>query len=212
MDVYEAIHARRDIRRFRPDPVPEDRLLRILEAAHHAPSVGFMQPWNFILIRDLDLRRRVRAGFERENRRAAGLYRGRRRELYRSLKLEGILDAPLNLCVTCDRRRGHPVLGRNTMVDADLFSTCLAIQNLWLAARSEGIGVGWVSILDPAELSALLHLPEGVVPVAYLCLGYPVEFPPRPELESAGWRARIPLDALVYYDVYGRRAPGGEGG
>src|SRR5207247_7063205 len=111
--------------------------------------------------------------FNRENERAAANYQGERQALYRSLKLEGILDSPLNLCITCDRTRGGPhILGRNTVMDTDLFSVCLAVQNLWLAARVEGIGVGWVSILEPKDLAELLGLPERVYPVAYLCLGY----------------------------------------
>ncbi len=119
--------------------------------------------------------------------------------LYRSLKLEGIMESPLNVCVTCDRQRGGPhVLGRNTVLDADLFSTCLAVENLWLAARTEGLGVGWVSILDPAELGRLLGLPAQVVPVAYLCLGYVTEFLAEPELQSVGWRTRLPLAEVIH--------------
>ena len=173
MELYEAIYSRRDIRRFRPDPVDSDVFRRILDAEHHAGSVGFMQPWNFILIREMETRRRGTAMFERENARGAENYSGERRALYDSLKLEGILEAPLNVCVTCDRARGGAVLGRNTIQDTDIFSSCLAVQNLWLAARAEGVGVGWVSILDNRELSEILELPEPVVPVAYLCMGYP---------------------------------------
>ena len=204
--VYRAIAERRDVRGglFRPDAVPADVLGRLLRAAHSAPSVGFMQPWDFVLVESHAVRTRVKAGFDRENERAAGNYADDRAALYRSLKLEGILEAPLNMCVTCDRRRGGPhVLGRNTAVDADLFSVCLAVQNLWLAARAEGIGVGWVSILDPADLAAVLGLPDGVVPVAYLCLGYTAEFLPEPELQLRGWRDRLPLAGLIHLDGYG---------
>lgn len=205
MKLYEAIYSRRDVRRFRQEPVADDVLYRILDAAHHAGSVGFMQPWNFILIREEKTRLRVKAMFDRENERAAGQFTGERRELYKSLKLEGILEAPLNLCVTCDRGRGGKVLGRNTILDTDIFSTCLAVQNLWLAARAEGVGVGWVSILDNAELSGLLELPVTVVPVAYLCMGYPEEFSDTPMLEAAGWRDRIPLEEVVFMERFGRR-------
>lgn len=205
MKLYEAIYSRRDVRRFRQEPVADDVLYRILDAAHHAGSVGFMQPWNFILIREEKTRLRVKAMFDRENERAAGQFTGERRELYKSLKLEGILEAPLNLCVTCDRGRGGKVLGRNTILDTDIFSTCLAVQNLWLAARAEGVGVGWVSILDNAELSGLLELPVTVVPVAYLCMGYPKEFSDTPMLEAAGWRDRIPLEEVVFMERFGRR-------
>lgn len=145
--------------------------------------------------------------FDRENARGAGQFTGERQELYKSLKIEGILEAPLNLCVTCDRGRGGKVLGRNTILDTDIFSTCLAVQNLWLAARAEGVGVGWVSILDNAELSGLLELPATVVPVAYLCIGYPEEFSDTPMLEAAGWRDRIPLEEVVFMERFGGRKP-----
>ncbi len=205
MDLYEAIHSRRDIRQFRPDTVPDDVLMRILDAAHHAGSVGFMQPWNFILVRDLETRRRVKAVFERENAAAAEHYAGERRRLYDSLKLEGLLDSALNVCVTCDRTRGGRVLGRNTIVDTDLYSTCCAVQNLWLAARAEGVGVGWVSILDPKLLRELLELPPSVVPVAYLCVGYPLQFRDQPLLEEVGWRDRLSLDEVVFHERWGRK-------
>ncbi|MGH7442423.1 MAG: 5,6-dimethylbenzimidazole synthase [bacterium] len=204
MDLYEAIFKRRDIRKFRPDPVPDDALVRMLDAAHHAASVGFMQPWNFIVVRDRLRRARIKACFEEHNAAAAQRYSGQRRELYESLKLEGILESPLNVCVTCDRRRGGEVLGRASILDTDLFSTCCAVQNLWLAARAEGIGVGWVSILDNERLAEILEIPEGVVPLAYLCVGYPEAFPDEPMLQSVGWRARLPLDSLVFRDRFGQ--------
>src|SRR5437588_4316809 len=162
--VYKAIMLRRDIRRqFESRPIPRDVLARILSAAHHAGSVGFMQPWDFILVEDRETRQRVLDSFLRERERSALLYEGERRELYLSLKLEGILESALNLCVTCDRTRGGPhVLGRSTIIETDLYSTCCAVQNLWLAARAEGIGVGWVSILAPQKLSSILGLPDQV--------------------------------------------------
>jgi 5,6-dimethylbenzimidazole synthase len=203
MELYEAIYSRRDVRRFRGDAVPEEVLARILDAAHHAGSVGLMQPWNFIVIRERETREQVRAMFDRANRAAAENYGGDRRELYDSLKLEGILEAALNLCVTCDRSRGGQVLGRNTIFDTDVYSTCCAVQNLWLAARAEGVGVGWVSILEPEVLRPLLGLPDGVVPVAYLCVGYPIEFGDRPMLEQVGWRERLKLDDVVFYERWG---------
>jgi 5,6-dimethylbenzimidazole synthase len=199
--LYRVIGSRRDVRAFRRDPVPDDVLARILQAGHQAPSVGFMQPWNFIVIRDPVTRARVRGIFVRENERAATNYAGDRADLYRALKLEGLEDAPINLCVTCDRTRGGPhVLGRNTIIDTDLYSTCCAVQNLWLAARAEGVGVGWVSILDNAALRGVLGIPEHVVPVAYLCVGYPREFLDTPELERRGWASRLPLEDVVYHE------------
>lgn len=207
--LYRAIYERRDVRsQFLPEPIPTDILARLLAAAHHAPSVGYMQPWDFILINDPALRQAVKHMFALENELAAANYEGERKNLYRSLKLEGILESPLNLCVTCDRTRGGPhVLGRNTVLDTDLFSVCLAIQNLWLAARAEGIGVGWVSILQPQELARLLDLPERVYPVAYLCLGYVQEFLPMPELQQKGWRDRVPLQKLLHYNRWGVAVP-----
>ncbi|MDQ7734945.1 5,6-dimethylbenzimidazole synthase [Halomonas sp. SpR1] len=203
--VYRAIFERRDVRsQFLPDRIPPEVLARLLEAAHHAPSVGFMQPWDFIVIERRDVRETVLALFEQENQKAAEHFEGERRERYRSLKLQGIMESPLNLCITCDRSRGGPhVLGRNSIVDTDLFSTCLAVQNLWLAARAEGIGVGWVSILDQDLLSTALNLPEHVYPLAYLCLGYVSEFLDQPELEAKGWRSRLPLSDLVHGDKWG---------
>jgi 5,6-dimethylbenzimidazole synthase len=206
--VYKAITLRRDIRRqFETAHIPQDVLVRILTAAHRAGSVGFMQPWDFIVIEDHKIRQAVLDSFERERHRAAEFYETERKELFLSLKLEGILESALNLCVTCDRSRGGPhVLGRSSILETDLYSTCCAVQNLWLAARTEGIGVGWVSILDPKELACILGLPDQVLPVAYLCMGYVREFPITPDLERAGWRQRIPLSDLVHLDRWENRA------
>ena len=211
MDIYESIYSRRDIRDFRPDPVPDAVLRRVLDAAHHAGSVGLMQPWNFLILRSPALRRQVHDVFCAENARAAARYEGERRALYESIKLQGILDAPLNLVVTCQRdRKGPHVLGRNSIRDADVYSTCCAVQNLWLAARAEGVGVGWVSIIDPAVIADLLGFPDGVMLVAYLCVGYPVEFADRPLLERIGWETRTPLEDVVFDDEWGRPAFGSD--
>ena len=204
MELYEAIHTRRDIRRFKPDLIPKDVITRILDAAHHAGSVGLMQPWNFILIEDVSTRYKVKHIFEEQNAVAAQNYIGNKQNLYRSLKLEGILESPLNLCVTCDRtRKGPHVLGRNSMIDTDIYSTCCAIQNLWLAARAEKIGVGWVSIIEPQTLQDILNIPSHVLPIAYLCIGYPVEFGDKPMLQEVGWENRIPLQDLIYFNSWG---------
>jgi 5,6-dimethylbenzimidazole synthase len=205
--LYRAIRERRDIRRFRSDPLPPATVARLLEAAHHAPSVGFMQPWDFILIRDSAIRGLVQAAFRRANAEAREHFSGEKQQQYAALKLEGILESALNLCVTCDRERFGPVvLGRTCQPDMDLYSTVCAVQNLWLAARAEGVGVGWVSILHADELASILALPAHVVPVAYLCLGYVEEFPPAPELQTAGWLPRLPLAHAVRYDTW-ERAP-----
>jgi 5,6-dimethylbenzimidazole synthase len=194
--VYRAILTRRDTRgEFLPDAIPDEVLSRILIAAHHAPSVGFMQPWSFVVVRQPDIRRRVHAAFETAHAEAALMFPEDKRDVYRSLKLEGIMEAPVNICVTCDRGRTHI----RTM---DLYSSVCAVQNLWLAARAEGLGVGWVSIFDNAAVQESLNIPKGIVPVAYLCLGKVKGYHPRPELESAGWRPRLPLDELVHFDQW----------
>lgn len=199
--VYDVIALRRDVRSFRPDPVPDEVLLRMLGAAHRAGSVGFMQPWDFVVLRSPERRAEVYELFRRANERAAARWEGDRAARYAALKLQGILDAPLAVCVTCDTRRGGPhVLGRDTIRETDVYSTCLAVQNLWLAARAEGVGVGWVSIVDNAELAAALRLPAGVLPVAFLCVGYPVELPESPMLEATGWRGRLELAGLVRFE------------
>lgn len=204
--VYRAIETRRDVRAYRPDPVPEEVLGRVLDAAHHAPSVGFMQPWNFIVVGDPGLRRRAWAHVRAVSERAAATYAGDRARTYASLKLQGILDAPLSVVVTCDPERGGNVLGRHTMRETAEYSTCLAIQNLWLAARAEGLGVGWVSILEPAFVRELLGIPDRITVVAWLTLGWPVEVPATPMLESVGWRRRLPLAELVFRDRWAEAA------
>jgi len=203
--LYRAIYERRDVRSsFKPDEIPDNVLARLLDAAHHAPSVGFMQPWGFIVIRDRDVRDTVHEIFERARLAAAQVYNDDRRAVYETLKLAGIREAPINLCVTCDEAtvRGHG-LGRQTMKETALYSTVCAVQNLWLAARAEGVGVGWVSILDVDELRAALGIQEAVVPVAYLCLGYVTEFGAEPELEIKGWEQRAPLAGLIHFERYG---------
>ncbi|KFL29709.1 cob(II)yrinic acid a,c-diamide reductase [Devosia riboflavina] len=206
--VYRAIYSRRDVRgQFRPDAVADDVLLRILDAAHHAPSVGFMQPWNFLVVRDAEKKRQVAGIFARANVEAASMFPKDRQDAYRALKLEGITSAPVNVCVTCDRTRGGPVvLGATHMPDMDLFSTVCAVQNLWLAARAEGLGVGWVSILKEAEVKAVLGIPDPVRLVAYLCVGKVESFFATPELEQRGWRARTPIADLVFEDHWGSEA------
>lgn len=208
--LYKAIFSRRDVRgQFLPDPVPEEVLHRVLEAAHHAPSVGFMQPWNFIVVTDPAVKAAVYADFQAANEEAAAMFEGERRTLYSRLRLEGIRDAPINLCITCDRERSGPVvLGRTHMPTMDLYSCVCAVQNLWLAARVEGLGVGWVSILHEQALKTTLGIPERIVPVAYLCLGYVSHFEAGPELESKGWRRRLPLESLVFRDRWEDRDPG----
>jgi 5,6-dimethylbenzimidazole synthase len=207
--VYKAIHSRRDVRQFLPQVVGEPELKRLLAAAHHAGSVGFMQPWSFIVITSGVVKEQVKSVFEQANAVASSVFEGKRRELYSQLKLEGILEAPVNLCVTCDpTRNGSHILGRHTIRETDVYSTCCAVQNLWLAARAEGIGVGWVSIFDPSQLRTVLGIPEHIIPVAYLCVGHVDKFSPRPELETVGWQARLELDELIFHEQWGQKASG----
>ncbi len=202
--IYRAIAERRDVRRgFLPQPLPEDLLTRLLAAAHSAPSVGLMQPTRFLVIRSRGIRQQIHEAFLAANQHAQGIYTGERHQQYADLKLEGILEAPQNLCILCDPSslQGHG-LGRQTMPETALYSTVCAIQNLWLAARAEGVGVGWVSILSPDRLRAILHIPPHIVPVAYLCLGFVESFGAGPELERAGWEHRRPLHEVVFEDTY----------
>jgi len=203
--VYKAIYTRRDVRsHFIDKEIPEDVLLRILDAAHHAPSVGFSQPWNFIIIRDKDTRLKVKALFEQELMRSAEMLEEPRRSKYLSLKLEGIMESNVNICVTYDHSRFGPfVIGRSSIPETGIYSICCAIQNLWLAARAEGIGVGWVSILDNNGLKKILGIPDSIIPIAYLCLGYVTHFESKPDLERVGWLPRIPLSSIIYYERWG---------
>ncbi|SDC47230.1 5,6-dimethylbenzimidazole synthase [Natrinema hispanicum] len=198
--VYKTIYARRDIRRFRDDPIPEEVLERLLQAAHHAPSVGFSQPWDLVVVRDDETKTEIASIAERAIAAAREGYEEPRRSEFAELKLEGIRESPINICVTCDPTRGAPhVLGRNSMKRTDVYSTCLAVQNLWLAARAEGVGVGWVSVLYPYELQEVLDIPPHVKPIAYLCLGYPKDgFPEEPVLQQEGWRERLDMETLVH--------------
>lgn len=207
--VYRAIETRRDVRdQFLPNPVPDDVLGRLLGAAHAAPSVGFMQPWNFIVVRDAAVRNAAWQAFSRANEEAASMFPDDRQGLYRSLKLEGIRKAPLSICVTCDPDRAGPVvLGRTHNRRTDVYSTVCAVQNLWLAARAEGVGVGWVSIFHDQDIREILGIPERIEIVAWLCVGYVEELYCEPELAVKGWRQRLPLEELVFQDRWGDRDP-----
>lgn len=203
--LYKAIYSRRDVRaQFVGKEIPEDVLIRILHAAHHAPSVGFSQPWNFILVKDRETKKRIRESFERERARSSQLLNGSKRSRYLSLKLEGIMDAPVNICVTYDPTRFGPfVIGRTSISETGVYSVCCAIQNIWLAARAEGIGVGWVSILEIGDLREVLKIPEHIVPVAYLCMGFVTHFEDKPDLERAGWLPRLQLGDVIYFEKWG---------
>ncbi|NTU44053.1 MAG: 5,6-dimethylbenzimidazole synthase [Chlorobiaceae bacterium] len=202
--LYKVIYNRRDVRgQFLANPVPEEVISRLLDAAHHAPSVGFMQPWDFIVVKDRAVRRKVRDGFEVAHAEAAAMFSEEKQEQYRSFKLEGIMESPLGICITCDRTRsGEVVIGRTANPEMDLYSSVCAVQNLWLAARAENLGVGWVSIIHNDHIREVLGIPEHIVPVAWLCVGYVSFFHKTPELEQAGWLPRMELDSLVHYETW----------
>jgi 5,6-dimethylbenzimidazole synthase len=195
--IYRVIAERRDMRHFLPDPVPPETLARLLQAAHLAPSVGYMQPWRFIRITEPVLRQKIHALVEDERVATANALAEREDEFMR-LKVEGILDCGELLVVALMDGREKHVFGRRTLPHMDLASASCAIQNLWLAARAEGLGMGWVSMFDPARLAVLLEMPEGAEPMAVLCLGYVEGFYPRPMLEMENWAERIPLETLVF--------------
>jgi len=201
--VYRAIRERRDMRHFAGGEVAPALLHKLLEAAHHAPSVGFMQPWRFIRVRDVALRRRLHDAIERERVLTARAL-GEREDAFMRLKVQGVLDAAELLAVTLADGREQHVFGRRTLPQMDLASASCAIQNLWLAARAEGLGMGWVSLFDPAEVSALLGLPEGAEPIALLCLGPVHDFYEEPMLQRERWARREPLSTLVFDERWGR--------
>lgn len=195
--VYRAIHERRDMRHFRPGSVDSAVLFRLLDAAHHAPSVGFMQPWRIVRVTESALRTSLHACVERERVLTAEAL-GERSDEFMKLKVEGMLECgELLVMALMDGRERH-VFGRRTMPDMDLASVACAIQNMWLAARAEGLGMGWVSLFDVDEVRQLLGMPEGARPVAILCLGHVEAFYPRPMLETERWAKRLPLSECVF--------------
>jgi 5,6-dimethylbenzimidazole synthase len=194
--VYRAIYERRDMRHFVPDPVDPEVLQRLIDAAHHAPSVGYMQPWRIVRITDRALREALHAAVERERIATADAL-GRRREEFMKLKVQGILECGELLVMGLMDGRGAHIFGRRTMPEMDLASVACAIQNLWLAARAEGLGMGWVSIFDPEDVRKVLGMPSGAQPVAILCLGHVERFYDEPMLETERWAKRVPVDACI---------------
>ena len=206
---YKAIYSRRDVRsNFTSEQIDDQVLMRILKAGHHAPSVGFSQPWNFILVKNIETREKIKESFENEKARSSKLIEDPRRSKYLSYKLEGILESSINVCVTYDPTKSGPfVIGRTSIPETGTFSVCCAVQNIWLAARTEGIGVGWGSILSNETLRDVLNIPDHVVPVAYLCLGHVSKFEPRPDLETSGWLPRLKLDDVIYHEKWMQDKP-----
>lgn len=203
--IYRVIAERRDMRHFLPDAVDPDVLRRLLWAAHHAPSVGYMQPWRFIRITDRGMRERMHELVE-EERMATAQALGERADDFMKLKVEGVLDAGEVLVVALAEGREKHVFGRRTLPEMDLASVACAIQNMWLAARAEGLGMGWVSIFDPEKLARLLAMPEGACPVAVLCIGHVEAFYPKPMLEIEKWAERMPIEEILSENVWPSRA------
>jgi len=205
-DLYEIIHRRRDVRgEFTGGPVPDPVLDRILDAAHAAPSVGLSQPWDFIVVRDPGLRAAFHEHVRRERDVFAATLDAEAAARFARIKIDGVLESTLSIVVTYDRERGGPaVLGRHAIADAGLYSVCLAIENLWLAATAERMGVGWVSFYREDFLQGLLGIPAGVRPVAWLCLGPVDRLQKVPDLERHGWRSRRPLHQARHDDRWGR--------
>jgi 5,6-dimethylbenzimidazole synthase len=202
--LYDVIGRRRDVRaEFTGEPLDPEVLGRVLAAAHAAPSVGHSQPWDFVLVRDRATRTRFQEHVATERATYAGALSPDRRRTFDRIKVEGVLESGLGIVVTYDRDRGGPqILGRHAIDDAGLYSTCLAIQNLWLAATAEGLGVGWVSFYREDFLRELLDIPERVRPVAWLCVGRVSRLQDQPDLERHGWRARRPLAEAIHYESW----------
>ena len=197
--VYKAIYNRRDIRSFLTEPIREEVITNILDAAHHAPSVGFMQPWNFILVSSAETKEKLAWAADKERRALAIHYEGEKENKFLGLKVEGIKQAPVTICVTCDPTRGGShVLGRNSIPETDALSTACAIQNMWLAACAEGVAMGWVSFYKKNDVRDILDIPPHIDPIALLSLGYTKDYPDKPILEAAGWEKRRSLENLVF--------------
>jgi 5,6-dimethylbenzimidazole synthase len=202
--IYKVIYSRRDVRSFASDPIPKSAIERILEAAHHAPSVGFMQPWNFILIEEEEVKHRLAWAADKERRALAIHYeKDDRSSKFLNLKIEGMKEAPLTICVTSDPTRGGShVLGRNSIPETDIMSTACAIQNMWLASCAEGLAMGWVSFYKKPDVRDILEIPPHIDPVALISIGYTDGYPKAPILETANWEKRKELEKLVFHNKW----------
>ncbi|WP_303969559.1 5,6-dimethylbenzimidazole synthase [Sporosarcina ureae] len=204
--VYKAIYTRRDVRTFLPDAIPEDIVHRILNAAHHAPSVGFMQPWNFIIVSSDEVKEKLAWAANKERQALAIHYEDEKQTKFLGLKVQGLKEAPITICVTCDPTRGGShVLGRNSIPETDALSTACAIQNMWLAATAEGLALGWVSFYKKNDVRDILNIPPHIDPIALLSIGYTENYPEKPILESANWEKRRELEALIFEDGWGSK-------
>lgn len=206
--VYKVIYNRRDVRSFLPTPIPEDQIHNILKAAHHAPSVGFMQPWNFIIVSSDETKEKLVWAADKERRALAIHYEdeGEKETKFLGLKIQGLKEAPITICVTSDPTRGGShVLGRNSIPETDMLSTACAIQNMWLAACAEGLAMGWVSFYKKNDVRDILNIPPHVEPIALLSIGYTDNYPTAPILETANWEKRRSLDDLIFTDQWNNK-------
>ncbi|PIC86742.1 5,6-dimethylbenzimidazole synthase [Sporosarcina sp. P20a] len=206
--VYKVIYNRRDVRSFLPTPIPEDQIHNILKAAHHAPSVGFMQPWNFIIVSSDETKEKLAWAADKERRALAIHYEdeGEKETKFLGLKIQGIKEAPITICVTCDPTRGGShVLGRNSIPETDMLSTACAIQNMWLAACAEGLAMGWVSFYKKNDVRDILNIPPHIEPIALLSIGYTENYPTAPILETANWEKRRSLDGLIFTNQWNNK-------
>jgi 5,6-dimethylbenzimidazole synthase len=204
--IYDVIYKRRDVRTFLPDPIDPEVIQRVLQAAHHAPSVGFMQPWNFILVTKVEIKERLAWAAEKERKALAIHYEDERKTQFLKLKVEGIAQAALTICVTCDPTRGGShVLGRNSIPETDILSVACAIQNMWLAACAEGLAMGWVSFYKKNDVRDILQIPPHIEPLALISIGYTNEYPSSPLLEKANWEKRRTLQDLIFYETWGNQ-------
>ncbi|UUZ90554.1 5,6-dimethylbenzimidazole synthase [Paenibacillus sp. P25] len=202
--LYKVIYKRRDVRTFLTNKIPDEVILNILNAAHHGPSVGFMRPWNFILVSSDEIKERLAWATEKERRALAIHYEGERQNQFLNLKIEGIKQAPLTICVTCDPTRGGShVLGRNSIPETDIMSTACAIQNMWLAACVEGLAMGWVSFYKKNDVRDILKIPLHIDPIALISIGYTDNYPEKPILETANWEERKDLKDLIFKESWG---------
>ena len=204
--VYKAIYTRRDVRTFLPGAIPEDALHRILDAAHHGPSVGFMQPWNFVVVESDKVKDQLSWAADKERQALAIHFEDEKQTKFLGLKVQGLKEAPVTICVTSDPTRGGShVLGRNSIPETDVLSTACAIQNMWLAATAEGLALGWVSFYKKNDVRDILNIPPHVDPIALLSIGYTENYPDRPILESANWEKRRELEQLIFADTWGAK-------
>ncbi|MDQ0891034.1 5,6-dimethylbenzimidazole synthase [Paenibacillus sp. V4I9] len=202
--LYKSIYTRRDVRTFLSDAIPEETIMKLLNAAHHGPSVGFMQPWNFIIISTDKVKERLAWAADKERRALAIHYEDTRQDEFLNLKIEGIKQAPLTICVTCDPTRGGShVLGRNSIPETDIMSVACAIQNMWLAACAEGLAMGWVSFYKKNDVRDILGIPPHIDPVALLSIGFTENYPEKPILETANWEKRRSLTNLIFSETWG---------